>query len=161
MTAKKDVLKAQKGNETYLLRLYRKKEEGANPLVGVVEEIGSDEKAAFHSLYELGLILSKDGSDLSKNGKIERRGFHRLKLKLPVLVKGKDFKGNAFVELTKTEDLSAGGALFLLKNRVENNERLRVYIEPYNSSISVEVRVVRVADACKWKGVGVAFEKAL
>ncbi len=44
--------------DSYLVRIYRRAENDARMLVGVVEEVGVKEKKAFHTLYELWDILN-------------------------------------------------------------------------------------------------------
>ena len=44
--------------ESYLVRIYRKAENNPRVLVGVVEEVGANDKKAFNNLYELWDILN-------------------------------------------------------------------------------------------------------
>ena len=44
--------------DSYLVRIYRKAENNPRMLVGVVEEVGANDKKAFHNLYELWDILN-------------------------------------------------------------------------------------------------------
>jgi hypothetical protein len=43
---------------SYLVRIYRRAEDNPRMLVGVVEEVGANDKKAFHNLYELWDILN-------------------------------------------------------------------------------------------------------
>ena len=43
---------------SYLVRIYRKAENNPRMLVGVVEEVGGNDKKAFHNLHELWDILN-------------------------------------------------------------------------------------------------------
>jgi hypothetical protein len=43
---------------SYLVRIYRKAENNPRMLVGVVQEVGANDKKAFHNLYELWDILN-------------------------------------------------------------------------------------------------------
>ncbi len=43
---------------SYLVRIYRKADNNPRMLVGVVEEVGANDKKAFHSLSELWNILN-------------------------------------------------------------------------------------------------------
>ena len=43
---------------SYLVRIYRKAENNPRMLVGVVEEVGANDKKAFHNLHELWDILN-------------------------------------------------------------------------------------------------------
>jgi len=44
--------------DSYLVRIYRKEENNPRMLVGVVEEVGAEDKKAFHNLHELWDILN-------------------------------------------------------------------------------------------------------
>jgi hypothetical protein len=64
------------GMNSYLVRIYRRAEDNPRMLVGVVEEVGGNDKRAFHNLYELWDILnsvkkermqSKRSSDSKRN----------------------------------------------------------------------------------------------
>jgi hypothetical protein len=43
---------------SYLVRIYRKADNNPRMLVGVVEEVGANDKKAFHNLHELWDILN-------------------------------------------------------------------------------------------------------
>jgi len=44
--------------DSYLVRIYRQAENNPRMLVGVVEEVGANDKKAFHNLHELWDILN-------------------------------------------------------------------------------------------------------
>ncbi|HSB04513.1 MAG TPA: hypothetical protein VLK23_04905 [Thermodesulfobacteriota bacterium] len=52
--------------ESYLVRVYRKVENDPNILVGVVREIGTEEKKAFHTFDELRSILNSKNGDSNR-----------------------------------------------------------------------------------------------
>ena len=43
---------------SYLVRIYRKADNNPRMLVGVIEEVGANDKKAFHNLHELWDILN-------------------------------------------------------------------------------------------------------
>lgn len=43
--------------ESYLIRIYRREENNAKSIVGIIEEIGTKEKHSFKNLSELGKII--------------------------------------------------------------------------------------------------------
>jgi hypothetical protein len=61
--------------DSYLVRIYRKAENNPRMLVGVVEEVGGNDKKAFHNLYELWDILNsvKKERMLSKRNSNSKR----------------------------------------------------------------------------------------
>jgi len=64
--------------DSYLVRIYRKADNNPRLLIGVVEEVGVNEKKAFHTLYELWDILNpnrKEPRKSRKNKKINHNGF--------------------------------------------------------------------------------------
>ena len=66
---------------SYLVRIYRRAENNPRMLVGVVEEVGANDKKAFHNLYELWDILNpvkriKRTPKNSKNSKRNRNMEH-------------------------------------------------------------------------------------
>ena len=54
--------------ESYLVRIYRRKENNPRLLIGVVEETGANEKKAFQNVYELWDILNPIRKRPSKSG---------------------------------------------------------------------------------------------
>jgi hypothetical protein len=78
----------------------------------------------------------------------ERRFALRMALRLPVVVSGRAEDGAAWSEPTETDDISTGGALFHLNQRVNRGERLYLRAHrPDGSPIEVTATVVRVAPA--------------
>ena len=69
-------------------------------------------------------------------------------LRLPIVVSGRAEDGAAWSEPTETDDISTGGALFHLNQKVNKGERL--YLRAHRADgapIEVTVMVVRVAPA--------------
>ena len=58
--------------DSYLVRIYRREENNPRVLVGVVEEVGEEEKKAFHNLYELWDILNPAQKELNQRKKKEK-----------------------------------------------------------------------------------------
>lgn len=61
---------------SYLVRIYRKAENNPRMLVGVVEEVGANDKKAFHNLHELWDILNplkRAPTQLKKNKNNSKR----------------------------------------------------------------------------------------
>ena len=61
--------------DSYLVRIYRRTEDNPRMLVGVVEEVGANDKKAFHNLYELWDILNpvkKAPTQLKRNKNSKR-----------------------------------------------------------------------------------------
>ncbi len=65
--------------ESYLVRIYRRADNNPRMLVGVVEEVGANDKKAFNNLYELWDILNPIRKDqtLFKRSKDSKRARNR------------------------------------------------------------------------------------
>jgi PilZ domain-containing protein len=59
-------------------------------------------------------------------GERDRRRHHRVSLKLPVCVRGRDRDGSVFDELAACEDASSGGVSLHLRNRVRQGQLLHL-----------------------------------
>lgn len=78
----------------------------------------------------------------------ERRFALRMALRLPIVVSGRAEDGAAWSEPTETDDISTGGALFHLNQKVNRGERLYLRAhKPDGAPIEVTAMVVRVAPA--------------
>jgi PilZ domain len=78
----------------------------------------------------------------------EKRLTLRMSLRLPIVVSGRSEDGAAWSEPTETDDISTGGALFHLNQKVNRGERLYLRAHrPDGAPIEVTVMVVRVAPA--------------
>jgi hypothetical protein len=78
----------------------------------------------------------------------EKRFALRMALRLPIVVSGRAEDGAAWSEPTETDDISTGGALFHLNQKVNRGERLYLRAHrPDGAPIEVTVTVVRVAPA--------------
>ena len=76
----------------------------------------------------------------------EKRFALRMALRLPIVVSGRAEDGAAWSEPTETDDISTGGALFHLNQKVNRGERLYLRAHrPDGAPIEVTVSVVRVA----------------
>ena len=100
----------------------------------------------------------------------ERRRSQRIRLQVPLFLRGVDASGKEFVDLTKTVDISATGA-FLASHRIlKANQLLRLTVpvapESYSGLIPAETppiqaRVRRVFEAGETHLVGVEFLQTL
>ena len=78
----------------------------------------------------------------------EKRLTLRMALRLPIVVSGRAEDGAAWSEPTETDDISTGGALFHLNQKVNKGEQLYLRAHrPDGAPIEVTVAVVRVAPA--------------
>lgn len=104
------------------------------------------------------------------NNNSERRRMPRIRLQIPMFVRGVDSTGETFLDLSKTLDISAGGAYLALTRKIRANEVLSLTV-PAPSSNSVEpipsptppiqARVRRTSSAGDVNLVGVEFIKPL
>lgn len=51
--------------DNYIVRIYRRDEEDIRKVAGIIEQVGAEEKQAFHNMDELCGILSLGRSELS------------------------------------------------------------------------------------------------
>ena len=58
----------------------------------------------------------------------EKRAHYRLKIRVPVFVKGRDAGGEEFYELTHTTNVSARGATFSCNRTLGINEEVQIII---------------------------------
>ena len=86
----------------------------------------------------------------------ERRRSERLKLQIPVFLRGQDSSGFEFLELTKTVDISATGALLLSRRPLHPDQVLRITIPVSSEQVSglvpaetppIQLRVQRAVPA--------------
>jgi c-di-GMP-binding flagellar brake protein YcgR len=59
---------------------------------------------------------------------VDRRGFHRLPIRVPIFIKGTDANGQDFYELTHTVNVSASGACFLSQRELQESADLLISI---------------------------------
>ena len=100
----------------------------------------------------------------------ERRRFHRIKLQVPLFVRGKDAYGDQFLELGKTLDISALGALITCARPLAVNEIVMLTIPAPSITSSalvpsgmppIQARVKRQQEAGDVHLVGVEFLKPI
>src|ERR671939_1245414 len=91
----------------------------------------------------------------------EKRFALRMALRLPIVISGRAEDGSAWSEPTETDDISTGGALFHLNQKVSRGERLYIRAHrPDGSPIEATATVVRVAPAIYGTArVGVAISE--
>jgi hypothetical protein len=100
----------------------------------------------------------------------ERRRFYRIKLQVPLFVRGKDAYGDQFLELAKTLDISALGALITCARPLEVNEIIALTIPAPSITSSalvpsgmppIQAKVKRQQEAGDVHLVGVEFLKPI
>jgi hypothetical protein len=78
----------------------------------------------------------------------ERRFALRMSLRLPIVISGRAEDGAAWSEPTETDDISTGGALFHLNQKVQLGERLYLRAHrPDGAPIEVTAKVARLSPA--------------
>ena len=101
---------------------------------------------------------------------VERRRSQRIRLQVPLFVRGTDASGADFLDFTKSLDISSTGAFLASKRFLSANQLIRITVpvsaEPLSSLIPAETppiqaRVRRVEEAGGMLLVGVEFLKAL
>jgi hypothetical protein len=100
----------------------------------------------------------------------ERRRFQRMRLQVPLFVRGRDMHGEQFMELAKTLDISAIGAFIACPRALSMNDVVTMTI-PAPSIISsglvpagmppIQARVKRQQEAGEIHLVGVEFLKPI
>jgi PilZ domain len=96
----------------------------------------------------------------------ERRRSARLQLQIPVFLRGLDSAGTEFLELTKTVDISATGALVLSRRTFHPDQHLRITIPVSSEQVSglvpaetppIQLRVMRSVPAGDTHLIGIEF----
>jgi c-di-GMP-binding flagellar brake protein YcgR len=59
---------------------------------------------------------------------VDRRRFQRIRLQIPLFIRGTDPQGNEFLELAKTLDISAGGARLISPKAMQSQETISLTI---------------------------------
>ena len=100
----------------------------------------------------------------------ERRRSPRIRLQVPLFLRGVDDAGMEFVDLTKAIDISATGAFLASRRILRTNQLVRLTVPVSSESFSglipvetppIQARVRRVSDAGDAQLVGVEFLKTL
>ena len=100
----------------------------------------------------------------------ERRRSQRIRLQVPLFLRGTDDAGVEFVDLTKTVNISATGAFLACRRGLHTNQLLRLTIPVASESYSglipaetppIQARVRRTSEAGDTHLVGVEFLKPL
>jgi len=145
----------------YIVRIYPAVKGGQSSFTGVVEKVGVKGEHVFHSGDELLAFLGIKGLRQEDSEAFpDRRRHRRMRLRIPVLVRGRDREGRAFAEETLSRDMSPGGINVPLKRLVNVDTELDVIIDPGRSSLGVQGKVVRVEES-RWGeksvAIGIAF----
>lgn len=100
----------------------------------------------------------------------ERRRSPRLRLQIPLFIRGQDASGAEFVDLSKTLDISGTGAFLLCTRMLRDDRVLQLTIPAPSPTPSsslppetppIQARVCRQKSAGELHLVGVEFLKAL
>jgi PilZ domain len=100
----------------------------------------------------------------------QRRGSPRIRLQVPVFVRGKDPSGAEFIELTKTLNISATGACIASTHMLRPDQVIYLAIpapSPVSSSVvpnetpPIAARVLRQENAGEMRLFGLEFLRAL
>ena len=100
----------------------------------------------------------------------ERRRFQRIRLQVPLFVRGRDVRGEQFLELAKTLDISALGAFITCPRALPSNELVTLTIPAPSITASalvpsgmppIQARVKRQQEAGDVHLIGVEFVKPL
>ncbi len=100
----------------------------------------------------------------------ERRRSPRLQLQIPLFLRGLDSAGIEFLDLTKTVDISATGALLISTRSLFPDQLLRITIPVTSEQVSglvpaetppIQLRVMRSVPAGDTHLIGVEFLKPL
>ncbi|MBI3755362.1 MAG: PilZ domain-containing protein [Deltaproteobacteria bacterium] len=140
--------------DNYIVRVYRRNKDNLYNIVGIVEDVEHETNKAFHNAEELAVIIAGEGKKDVK----EMQRNNRLRLMLPVKVRGVNIIGKRFKEDAFIKDISSGGAYLYMKNQVSADARLRIMIDPARSSLNIKARVVRIVKEGNGNGVGVSFQ---
>lgn len=74
-------------------------------------------------VYKMAIQLVEKQLNASGNTS-ERRRFHRIRLQIPLFIRGTDASGNEFLELAKTLDISCSGARIVSPRPLQYQEIL-------------------------------------
>jgi hypothetical protein len=72
----------------------------------------------------------------------ERRRSERLHLQIPIFLRGLDPSGTEFLELTKTVDISATGALVLSRRSFHPDQLLRITIPVSSATQLIQIQMI-------------------
>jgi hypothetical protein len=100
----------------------------------------------------------------------ERRRFQRLRLQVPMFIRGKDAYGEQFLELAKTLDISGNGAFITSPRPLAANETITLTIPAPSITSSalvpsgmppIQAKVKRTQEAGDVQLIGVEFLKPI
>lgn len=140
--------------ENYIVRVYRRSKGSPYNIIGIIEDVEHETNKAFHNAEELAGIIAGEGKKALK----EMQRHNRLRLMLPVKVRGVNIIGKRFSEDAVIKDISSGGAYLYMKEQVSTDASLRIMIDPVRSSLNIKARVVRIVKEGDGNGVGVSFQ---
>lgn len=101
----------------------------------------------------------------------ERRRWPRLELAIPLFVTGQDSHGRQFTELATALNISAGGALVVLPNRLDVSDKMKLEIPhpplPDHPSLQevasekIDATAIRTTQRNSYQLVALQFERPL
>ncbi len=100
-------------------------------------------------------------ADIKGNIQNDRRRSDRLRLNLPVRVRGTNIKGEDFIEDTTLNNLSPWGAYLYASKPVIRDADLSLLIDPDHSNLEAGAKVVRLEKGNRKNGLGVFFNNKL
>jgi len=90
----------------------------------------------------------------------ERRAHVRVRMRVPLTLKGKDEAGNAFMESTATENVSASGFLCNCRVPLAKGAKIEVYLTSGSERFVGRARVVRQeSSGVPWQRYGFHFDE--
>lgn len=117
-----------------------------------------------------GSKLVTEGGGMLSNIAVERRKFPRIRVQVPLFIRGLDQQGEEFLELAKTVDLSGRGARLISPHLLRHNDIISLTIPaPLPASVEfgetgtapIQARVRRLESHGDMKLAAVEFLKPL
>ncbi len=146
--------------ECFIVRVYHRDEKDPDRIVGLVEEAGGKIKV-FHKIEKLISIIMRNRPETKGNIQKNRRRSDRLRLNLPVKVRGTNTMGEDFIEDTTLDNLSPWGAYLYASKSTIRDADLNLLIDPDHSNLEVGAKVVRLEKGNRKNGLGVFFKNKL
>jgi c-di-GMP-binding flagellar brake protein YcgR len=103
----------------------------------------------------------------SISGNPERRRWQRLKVPVPMFIRGVDERGKDFLEFSTALNISAGGALLVSRRYIPNDSKIFLEIPPApypqerTKGRSIRARVVQVRNSDRYHLCNLEFSRPL
>jgi len=110
-------------------------------------------------IWQTSCNKTSSGAPMGESSFEDKRKLRRIQISLPVKVRGKNSSGIQFEELSRSIDVNANGALFLLKQDLKKGTRLKLSLplprsmqktavsKPVYVTEAVVVRIEAIADS--------------